>query len=160
MCVEKLCSQARHATQGGCEADALCRWSQTATCEKAPCVQYPDEKCCDHVSSCHWDPNLQACTEKYCPRTYPTAAQKADCDRDSACMWDDAERKCVEKDCKKLDDCSCRKAAECFLKAPGNCVAVQYGGCPVMDVVLILDGSGSMRARFGGPPHGCYALVE
>ena len=162
LCRLKPCAQDKHLTLTGCQADRLCVWNSSNQCEQAACVQYPDEKCCDHYSNCHWDVSQSpaVCSEKYCPRTHDN---QVECDKDTKCMWNSTDGTCIEKNCVELEECRCRADAECFWDHQHHtphCSDSKFGECPVLDVVFLIDASGSMGWRFGRHPNGFYALME
>ncbi|KAJ9445197.1 hypothetical protein DIPPA_04612 [Diplonema papillatum] len=157
ICVEKRCTANDQHT---CQSDPRCEWSSRLQCTLAKCASYPTEKCCKHHSECEWNMvnSPASCTMGYCPQLYTTQSA---CDGDSSCTW--ANGQCASTSCNDLDECPCRNADGCFWDAAGSkkkCVDESFGKCPVLDVVLILDGSGSMASSFGRHPHGFYAMVE
>eukprot|EP00756_Hemistasia_phaeocysticola_P042465 Hpha_TRINITY_DN16972_c1_g1::TRINITY_DN16972_c1_g1_i5::g.55882::m.55882 len=163
-CVEKFCTS---TDQTVCTGDARCVWGKSNKCEIATCAEYPTERCCDHDPQCHWDGHGSPpfCAQKYCPKTYPTSAASANCEADKECVWDDTKTppQCVALDCTKLDRCECHKESECYWDGTNTrCIDPKFGMCPVMDIVVILDGSGSMRMGtfYAGHSHGFNALME
>jgi hypothetical protein len=84
---------------------------------------------------------------------------------------------CVEKTCLRITSapveqggfgenahCECLNDPKCFwnVEAPGGaaCVDKEYGKCPTLDLVLVVDGSGSMEEPFGRHANGFMAMME
>eukprot|EP00755_Sulcionema_specki_P012591 Sspe_Gene.51810::Locus_28739_Transcript_1_1_Confidence_1.000_Length_1569::g.51810::m.51810 len=150
-CQEKRCLETK---QTDCEADPYCEWKggNQDPCVEKQCVKHRGEKECNHDDDCHWDVGVtpSLCSLKKC-RRHET---QQPCDADNECMWDAAKAKCVEKECKKLTDpCPCKQEPQCYWDAThpdgARCVDAQFGTCPTLDVVMVLDGSASMAKSFG-----------
>ncbi|KAJ9438912.1 hypothetical protein DIPPA_02028 [Diplonema papillatum] len=161
-CMLEKCKYINETT---CEADPFCDWvgGNTEPCVVAPCVEYPTEKECKADLKCRYDVGSSpaVCTPAYCSKFL--AAK--DCDLDAVCMWNQTDQSCAEKDCSKYDGdrCACEEEQTCFWDATiadGRCVKEQFGTCPVVDVILLLDGSASMSQSFTRHPHGFYAMME
>eukprot|EP01061_Rhynchopus_euleeides_P012974 TRINITY_DN22788_c0_g1_i5.p1 TRINITY_DN22788_c0_g1~~TRINITY_DN22788_c0_g1_i5.p1 ORF type:complete len:741 (+),score=245.09 TRINITY_DN22788_c0_g1_i5:315-2537(+) len=61
------------------------------------------------------------------------------------------------------DACSCQQDPECYWAVSGSSAACEderYGWCPTLDIVLVVDGSGSMSMTFGRHSHGFFALTN
>ncbi|KAJ9463991.1 putative Membrane-associated protein, partial [Diplonema papillatum] len=156
-CVEQICDA---GDLESCVSDDRCQWSSRLKCTVATCGEYPSEKCCRHDPECEWDVTVAPalCRQTYCPKTYTTQSA---CDQDSTCLWSTSLSKCLVLNCNELNACACRNTAGCFLDtAKDRCVESTFGQCPTLDVVLLIDGSGSMTYTFGRHPHGFYALIE
>ena len=147
--------------EAGCLADGKkCEWSTgTPECVPKKCTPYPDEMTCDHDDACHWntEESPPGCTQKYCSKHAEQAACKTDSEK---CKW--SGQGCVELKCSDLKDgCSCKAVDRCTWDAKRSaCLEGAFGGCPVMDIAVVFDGSGSMSQAFGRHPHGFYAMVE
>eukprot|EP01062_Namystynia_karyoxenos_P083752 TRINITY_DN96_c0_g1_i2.p1 TRINITY_DN96_c0_g1~~TRINITY_DN96_c0_g1_i2.p1 ORF type:complete len:4651 (+),score=1821.07 TRINITY_DN96_c0_g1_i2:2-13954(+) len=158
-CNEKPCL---HPDQPKCTADQKCMWKDNKCDVKSGCVAYLDERACDHDYNCHWnvDASPSYCDLKYCKKK----KDQPTCDADKKCKWDAAENTCKENSCSGYDKaCKCTEDPLCYWDVEhgvGHCVEASFGGCPVMDVVIVFDGSGSMSQSFGRHPNGYYGLIE
>eukprot|EP00755_Sulcionema_specki_P033169 Sspe_Gene.2248::Locus_748_Transcript_1_1_Confidence_1.000_Length_5252::g.2248::m.2248 len=159
-CRERNCQFGDQAT---CGADRKCLWGLSG-CVEQPCAKYDDdEACCNAVDECHATGTPPVCTEKRCPKI-----GKADCDKDPECMWRGnatGVEKCLDLECPLIDDrCPCDQRTKCFwkpMKQGGQCVAVEYGECPTMDMVVVLDGSEGMGQKYArGHTNGYLAVSE
>ena len=158
-CVPKRCNTDSHKTQPGCVADRLCEWTAQLTCQVNYCAAKKDEACCNHDPKCGWDVSTAPsfCKDKYCPSTHDSQAR---CDLDAQCQWQKSGDICEPKDCNK-PKCDCKQDPKCFWSDAGTrCVTVENARCPTMDVVLLVDGSGTMNYQFGRHPQGFGALME
>ncbi|KAJ9435650.1 hypothetical protein DIPPA_19619 [Diplonema papillatum] len=159
-CIVKPCA---HAGESTCAGDPQCEWLN-GECAVLPCAGYANEKCCDQFDDCQWDVRTSpaVCAVRPCV----TAAGKDACDAESGCMWFGAPEKCVEKSCDLLgtdDKCACNADTDCYFVSAAtgaHCTLQQYGSCPTMDIVMLLDGGASMSTVFGRHPVGFYGLIE
>eukprot|EP01061_Rhynchopus_euleeides_P031641 TRINITY_DN523_c0_g1_i4.p1 TRINITY_DN523_c0_g1~~TRINITY_DN523_c0_g1_i4.p1 ORF type:complete len:6531 (+),score=2152.69 TRINITY_DN523_c0_g1_i4:5046-24638(+) len=164
-CEVKKCTATNRT---GCEASPYCEWNSTlpsdTACELKPCAEYPDEVTCTKNEDCLWNVEvapamcvIDKCVEK---------TDKGSCQADGDCMWDEKNRnppKCVQKDCNEFEKCECKKDLACFWRNDGvteSCVDSRYGECPTLDLIIIIDGSGSMSRSFGRHSNGFFAIIE
>eukprot|EP01060_Flectonema_neradi_P004115 TRINITY_DN126_c0_g1_i5.p1 TRINITY_DN126_c0_g1~~TRINITY_DN126_c0_g1_i5.p1 ORF type:complete len:2481 (+),score=607.87 TRINITY_DN126_c0_g1_i5:393-7445(+) len=140
--------------------DKRCEWkTEESKCQMKKCAPHHDEKECDHDDECHWDTESSppVCSPKYCSKY----TEQVPCEADSEkCKW--SGNACVNLKCSELvDGCACKAVDKCTWDAKRSlCMEGAYGGCPVMDIAVVFDGSGSMSQVFGRHPHGFYAMVE
>ncbi|KAJ9438854.1 hypothetical protein DIPPA_03389 [Diplonema papillatum] len=158
-CTPTRCSGA--TDEANCEQDRACEW-RASECVLVECAEHADEATCDHYDGCHWDISEAppVCLVKRCHR-YATE-EACETDANLACMWD-ASGTCVDKDCGKAytEACPCNSDAYCFWsQAENRCTTGIFGGCPMMDVVVMLDGTSSMGGVFGRHTNGYYGMLE
>ena len=155
-CTEDKCA---HGTQQDCEKKDVCDWVG-GKCTEDECAGLPDEKKCDKNPKCHM--KTDGCAKTECAKKH---TDKTPCDADDKCMWDATSSSCLPKTCSKhTQRCDCSNDADCkWHHASGQasyCTTPALDECDGLDVAFILDGSGSMRRRFGSHSHGFYAMIE
>eukprot|EP01065_Artemidia_motanka_P040537 TRINITY_DN5100_c0_g1_i1.p1 TRINITY_DN5100_c0_g1~~TRINITY_DN5100_c0_g1_i1.p1 ORF type:complete len:4202 (+),score=1474.65 TRINITY_DN5100_c0_g1_i1:160-12765(+) len=170
LCIERKCP--RYLDQADCTADPLCVWDATKDpkCFEDECAQIPGEAKCNQNHHCKYDVSLTpaSCTTRYCWGQYGT--NKLGCQSDPKCMFDQTlgtGGECTEKVCSKkyTNPCDCRADPDCTWDLPpgattGICLNKNVGGCPPLDLTIVLDGSGSMMQSFAPHANGYYALLE
>eukprot|EP00756_Hemistasia_phaeocysticola_P014937 Hpha_TRINITY_DN15373_c2_g2::TRINITY_DN15373_c2_g2_i1::g.87622::m.87622 len=180
LCVERKCY--RYDDQNDCTNDPLCDWdnSRDPKCFEDECASIPGEAQCQQNHHCRFDVALTpaSCTTRYCWGQYKT--NELGCKSDPKCMFDNAlgsGGECTEKTCagkyalanygndQGSAACACRADKDCDwdLQPPstvGQCVDKSVGGCPPLDLTIVLDGSGSMVQTFSPHPNGFFALLE
>eukprot|EP00659_Diplonema_papillatum_P023434 gene23434-biopygen984 len=154
VCGEKACG---HTARASCESDIKCVWD--TLCAEKPCVRHLNEVACNTEAACDWDVSV---SPAYCKQTYCARWQAAsDCDGDAQCAWDSQARTCVTSRCDEMStQCACMQIPGCFwTDASQACVAAVFGGCPALDIVVLIDGSSTMDRAFGRHPSGFAALL-
>ena len=166
-----------YTSSAACESHAsgLCEWDITQTssspCIPVPCQQHGTEISCDHDVRCHWgaDPlsGSETCSTNYCSLKHSSVGP---CTLDPKCIW--VKNKvlpdglladlCIELHCPLVTErCECAKYETCVWDAgSGSCASKVNQGCPLADIVFIMDASGSMDSKFGAHPVGYYGMIE
>eukprot|EP01062_Namystynia_karyoxenos_P083753 TRINITY_DN96_c0_g1_i3.p1 TRINITY_DN96_c0_g1~~TRINITY_DN96_c0_g1_i3.p1 ORF type:complete len:5058 (+),score=1946.10 TRINITY_DN96_c0_g1_i3:478-15174(+) len=165
VCTETKCTE---TNEQECKADPYCDWVPGSgdQCTQKPCTERMNEKACYKDEDCYWDTSIAPaiCTQEPCRKHQ----NQGDCDADAKCMWDPAKSpaKCMEKDCSRITTaCECRKETGCFWDTTHSsgqprCMDENYAQCPTLDVIVILDGTQSLNAKFGRHPSGQVAVIE
>eukprot|EP01061_Rhynchopus_euleeides_P047158 TRINITY_DN9306_c0_g1_i3.p1 TRINITY_DN9306_c0_g1~~TRINITY_DN9306_c0_g1_i3.p1 ORF type:complete len:615 (+),score=179.70 TRINITY_DN9306_c0_g1_i3:1-1845(+) len=160
LCAEKQC---QHASQADCGKDDACKWDGK-TCVETECAKLRNEKDCDHNPKCHMDltKDPQVCVTTECAKH----DSQDPCDNDAKCMWTKVNNVdvCVPKTCEKHGKrCDCQSDPDCVWHHDPNrvyCTSPHFDACPDIDLAIMIDGSGSMKAQFGSHKHGFYGLIE
>ena len=126
-----------------------------SSCERLACTEFTTEKCCTSFEDCTWDISQTpvVCSLKYCQKTYATASVSAACTDDTQCEFNTTSQTCVAKNCNDLEECDCRADPVCYWDTTTspieNCRNAEYGECPIMDIVFLVDASTQMTRQFG-----------
>eukprot|EP00759_Apiculatamorpha_spiralis_P002524 PhF_6_TR10996/c0_g2_i1/m.17797 len=157
-------------TKDQCSTQRQCRFnSDTNKCEINDCFVITDEMACDRHPTCEWDydPLPEHCTEDHCMMYDKAPASK--CNGDPKCYHNGVT--CVDKVCSTMRQCDCVKnPVICFWDpkyanaggTKGKCMDLQYATCPAIDLLFMLDASGSMRSYGTANPreNAFYRTVE
>eukprot|EP01060_Flectonema_neradi_P021906 TRINITY_DN2_c0_g1_i6.p1 TRINITY_DN2_c0_g1~~TRINITY_DN2_c0_g1_i6.p1 ORF type:complete len:2288 (+),score=601.89 TRINITY_DN2_c0_g1_i6:192-6866(+) len=170
-CEEDKCKV--HDNANDCNQDPLCVWDGMTPCVTDYCPSYGNDLVgCDHDPRCHWNTTTMpaSCQPTECTiahnTKYPPSSTVADtCASDPNCKkgTDAKGDYCETAKCSDhLTNCECTKNPDCYWDSTTDpkCRNVHVSACPDLDVVFVLDGSGSMSATFGNHPHGYYGMVE
>ncbi|KAJ9451453.1 hypothetical protein DIPPA_03757, partial [Diplonema papillatum] len=144
------------SSEAGCSRNAQCEWTAGA-CRPAVCSTHVSEQCCAADTKCQWDASDAPgqCARAYCFRKHGTS--QAACEADTSCHWNPQDLACGDATCAhRSDSCSCRAAGlACFYdEDAARCVPAEYGSCPAMDLVFLVDGSFASTASFSRRPSG------
>eukprot|EP00759_Apiculatamorpha_spiralis_P039575 PhF_6_TR38574/c2_g3_i1/m.57272 len=153
-----------------CATQRQCRYNaDTKICEVNECFTITEEMACDRHPTCEWDydPEPEHCAENHCMMYNKAAPQK--CNSDPKCIHNGVT--CVDKVCSSMRQCDCVKnTAICFWDpkymnaggTTGKCMDLQYATCPAVDLLFMLDASGSMKQYGLDSPrvNAFYRVVE
>eukprot|EP00760_Papus_ankaliazontas_P031073 PhM_4_TR5178/c0_g1_i1/m.27040 len=171
-CRKNKCAHIEAAQNwGACATSSLCE-EQTLSgkrkCIETYCSRIEDEMKCQTDPLCNWDTSISpsACTYTYCGK-YPTSDK---CHADAQCSWDSSavngrssnKGVCVLHRCHmETSECKCWTHNECFWSAEtSQCRDERCYNCPNLDIVIALDGSKSLNAKFAHYENGYQTLVE
>ena len=149
-----------------CSRNSACHFDyNTYTCTVGGCAAHKDDATCGADAKCQWDAHAPwdqpQCKEGPCANK-----AKSSCNANSACMFKGSN--CVPKTCEKYnvptpDMCACGRDTDCKWHHDAthpHCNDPKFSTCPDLDIAMVLDGSGSMRAQFGNHPHGFRGMME
>ena len=128
-----------------------------------PGTWWPTRECVKDMDACDWGLGTHVWeSKKECCK----AGNGFDCgckeEPDTTTCWTrgTAAHSCVET---QMVGSTCDRSKDAF-DTEAQCCSQLHGSCSVpcktLDVVLVLDGSGSMRKCFTSHPHGFYAMME
>ncbi|KAJ9442392.1 Halomucin [Diplonema papillatum] len=166
------CSSYTSGTSCETLAGGQCIWDPnlTPSCTPSTCRELSSQPMCHKDSRCYWsiaDDGIGVCVQTRCSVLYGTQEK---CEADRACLWynsapiagNQTAGVCGVVRCPMVTErCACVVYEGCDWNLElAACETVKNSGCPVMDIVVGMDGSGSLSARFGSHPVGYYGVIE
>ena len=162
----------RFTDASACDANVQCRWDGNLPagqkCGASKCWGTDDIAKCNNNRNCFWntatDPDH--CDDRYCAKY----TDKSSCSNDNKCLYDDEQNFCTDKICNLMNQCTCGKNTDlCYWNpqaktagstTPGLCADLKFAACPPIDLLFVIDGSGSFRYPFAGYRNGFLGTIE